>query len=314
MISTRNRIREALAGGGGVVARGRVQSRVGRPVEQPFAEGRLIEGERLAAVPLGDPEPPPPAGFLDGIQRWIVLGHYGVAPVVHCYVAAAVMVRHEGRLRAAVRREEEFLAVPLARLTRAQRDLLAVVALPVHDTEPDHRPHPLLDLYAAGRLVERRREAVERRAARAFLDAPGDTWLVVDGGLGALAEGDGRGRLLGLAKSHETQFLDGTDLEVALTLPCGSRTSVFARTQGRRHEAYTWYVRLWPWPEQDLLHGLVRLERAPGPAVVPEATALSRWILGERAPIAGPDARWDRLIYPMHAVETYLRAHAGGWE
>src|SRR5437870_9647577 len=30
----------------------------------------------------------------------------------------------------------------------------------------------------------------------------------------------------------------------------------------------------------------------------------------ERAPLATPDRRWDRLLYPIHDVETYLRARA----
>jgi hypothetical protein len=57
----------------------------------------------------------------------------------------------------------------------------------------------------------------------------------------------------------------------------------------------------------------VRLERPAADGVVEEATAVSRWLLAERAPIAAPDERWDRLLYPIRQVEEYLRARAGGW-
>jgi len=33
----------------------------------------------------------------------------------------------------------------------------------------------------------------------------------------------------------------------------------------------------------------------------------------ELVPLSAPDGRWDRLIYPIQQVETFLRAHAGGW-
>jgi hypothetical protein len=35
---------------------------------------------------------------------------------------------------------------------------------------------------------------------------------------------------------------------------------------------------------------------------------LSRRLLAERAPLSTPDQRWDRLLYGIHSVETYLRA------
>jgi hypothetical protein len=76
---------------------------------------------------------------------------------------------------------------------------------------------------------------------------------------------------------------------------------------------YTWYLRLWPWDEHDLLYGLVRIERPPAEEVVAQATAVSRWLLAERAPLAAPDERWDRLVYPVRQVEAYLQARAGGW-
>src|SRR5204862_455257 len=49
----------------------------------------------------------------------------------------------------------------------------------------------------------------------------------------------------------------------------------------------------------------------PGRAVaatLARAAAVSAWLLRERAPVSTPDARWDRLLYPIHDVETYLRS------
>src|SRR2546428_301656 len=46
------------------------------------------------------------------------------------------------------------------------------------------------------------------------------------------------------------------------------------------------------------------------PASVARATALWGGLLRERAPVSTPDARWDRLLYPIHDVETYLRSRA----
>ncbi len=73
---------------------------------------------------------------------------------------------------------------------------------------------------------------------------------------------------------------------------------------------YSWYLRLWPWEGNDLLYGLLRIEARADAATIAGASAVSGWLLGERAPIATPDARWDRLLYPIHDVETYLKARA----
>src|SRR5437764_282836 len=40
------------------------------------------------------------------------------------------------------------------------------------------------------------------------------------------------------------------------------------------------------------------------------AAPIAAWARAQRAPIAPPDRRWDRLLYPTHDVETYLRARA----
>jgi hypothetical protein len=200
----------------------------------------------------------------------------------------------------------------VSRLTPGQRGALEGTGLPLADVETEDRPHPLLDLRAAATVVERRRDRLERLLANEYLRST-DGWLVVDGSLGGIEEPEGReGGIVGVVKSHETQFLHGRDLEVALTLPVGHRTSVFARPAGGHTDVYTWYLRQWPWEEHDLLHGLVRIERPARADVLDGATWVSRWLFGERTPLSAPDARWDRLLYPIHQVETFLRAQAGG--
>lgn len=306
-------MREALARAGGTAARGTVRRFAPQPVPRPFATAQVVEGDAIAALPIGPPEPAPEGvGFVDGIQQYVVDGHLGLTPVVRAYVDAAVLARRDGVLRCAARVGEEFLVVAEARLTSRQRAALKAIDLPVRQSDAGPRPHPLVDLWAATQVIERRRAACEMAAARAFLAEGPEAPLFVDGAVAGLAGAPGAERAIGIVKEHDTQFLDGPDLDVALTLPAGFRSSVFARS-GSGGETHSWYLRLWPWPEEDLLHGLARLERLAGGATVAEATRVSRWLLAERAPIAAPDPRWDRLIYPMHEVETYLRAHAGGW-
>jgi hypothetical protein len=207
---------------------------------------------------------------------------------------------------------EEFLVVPAGRLRPAQREAVDGVGLPVRESEAGPRPHPLVDRFAAAQVVERRREALEREVCGTFL-AEGHAPLIVDGGVRGLRGAPGAERAVGVVKHHETQFLDGPDLEVALTLPEGARSGVFIRELDGGGTTFSWYLRLWPWTDEDLLHGLTRVERLALDGVPPDADRVSRWLLAERAPIAGRDPRWDRLLYPLHEVETLLRAQAGGW-
>src|SRR5439155_7669026 len=72
----------------------------------------------------------------------------------------------------------------------------------------------------------------------------------------------------------------------------------------------SWYLRLWPWEGNDLLYGLLRVEARAHPETVARASAISAWLTAERAPLSTPDRRWDRLLYPIHDVETYLRLRA----
>jgi len=307
-------LRDAVQRAGGTLDAAAVLTHVPRPVRAPFGDAAEVEHAPLRAVDVQGPGAvPSEAAFLDGIQRYAVVGRFDLAPVVRGYAAAAVLVRSEGTLAVAAHLTEEFVVAPLTRLDDAQCAALEATGLEVFDSGSADEPHPLLDMESAAHIVERRREEAERRAAREYLARTEAGWLVVDGSIDSYDDDEHAGRLLGLVKSHETQFLRGGELTTALTLPAGFRTSVFARMTQKRKRALTWYLRLWPWEGHDLYHGLLRLERPPSSPVVAEATALSRWLLAERAPLSTPDGRWDRLIYPIHQVETYLKAQAGAW-
>jgi hypothetical protein len=297
------------------------------PIATPYGSAEPVEGGEVAVVPVvGLAEPLVDAAFADGIQRFVVEGRIGLAPVIRGYVAAAVLERTDRALVPVKHRTEEFLVAPLEQLPPRVVDRLTQLPVPVYDSRGAERAHPLLDVQRAVAIVEDRRRAVEVDVVEDYRRECCVHYLVVDGSLRGL-RGDGQmgqegqegeggpggPTLLGVIKSHETQFLHGADLEAALTLREGYRTTVFRRFVEGGAPMYSWYLRLWDWTGHDILYGLIRLERFPGAEVVEEVDRTSRWLLAERAPLSAPDARWDRLLYPIHAVEEFLKAKAGGW-
>ena len=300
------RIRAALAAAGGTAAQGRVVSHVAQRPPRPFAESALLEGPTMRAHAVGAPEPMGGVvGFVDGTQRYVVAGYVGITPVVHAVVAAAAVERTEGNLRTVADDREEFLVVPGGRLNAHAQAALTEVGLPIHEGDTTERPHPILDQVLCGEAVERRRVRCEHGVSRRFQSERPAAWFLVDGSLGDLA--DGAPRTVGVIKSHDTQFLDGHDLHVVCTLAPGERSSVFQRPGAP--DVHTWYLRLWPWDQATQLHGLIRVEASR----TTDPGRISRWLLTERTPIAD-DARWDRLLYPMHRAEAVLRARLGGWQ
>ena len=312
--SVRHLLEDAIRAGDGVVGGGGVLTHVPQPLSRPFGSAELVEHEAVQAIDVGESRAPlPSASFLDGIQRYAVVGRFGLVPVVRGSVAAAVLGRHKQDLSVECLQSEEFIVVCINRLSDRQLRELEATGLPICDSGEAEREHPILDVHMAARVVEGRREAVELAAAREYLRDRNQDWLVVDGSVAPYLDQREASRVLGLIKSHETQFLEGDDLKTALTLPVGFRTSVFARPIGKRSVVHSWYLRLWPREGHDLLFGLVRLERATVEDGASRATEISGWMLSERSPLSAPDGRWDRLIYPVRRVESYLRAQMGDW-
>ena len=191
---------------GGTAARGTVRRFGPQAVARPFARAVVVEGTGVAALPVGAPQPAPDGvGFGDGIQQYLVDGHIGLTPVVRAYVDAAVLERRGGRLSCAARAGAEFLVVPQERLAPAQRRALEEIGLPVEESDPGPRPHPLVDLWVAAQVVERQRAACEREAGRGFLAARPGAWLFVDGGVAGLAGAPGAERAIGVVYRPETE-------------------------------------------------------------------------------------------------------------
>jgi hypothetical protein len=283
--------------------------RASEPEEAPGAEVELVEDAELAIHPVAPGQPPSGVDFLDGIQQWKVVGYDGVLPMAVAYVAAAVRRRGPDRRPHTIDWEaRELVIAPLAALRPGRRAAIEALGMQVVSLEEGTAAQPGQVIEALRREVHRARLSLEKALGERALDRlRGGDWLVVDGQLSVSAALARHPRALGVIKSHGAQFLEGRHLERALTVPASHRTSVFRVRGGHgRTEVDSWYLRLWPWEGNDLHYGLLRIEARPSA----NAASVSSWLLGERTPLAVPDARFDRLLYPIHDVETYLRSRA----
>ena len=292
--------------------------RLGEPEDEPQAGVELVEDGELRVHPVASHPPPAAVGFLDGIQQWKVVGYDGVRPIAVAYVAAAVRRRGpDGRLRTAL--------LGSARAGRgAGRDAGRAAAAGdrrrrTGGGRAETEGPPAAAGAGAGSACGARciapAQALERELGRRAVERLGDAeWLVVDGQLAVSAVLARHPRALGVIKSHGAQFLEGRHLERALTVPAAHRTSVFRVHGGHgRTEVDSWYLRLWPWEGRDLLlridaHRDGARHRIPEPGRRGSAAGSSP----SARPLAAPDARFDRLLYPIHDVETYLRSRAPG--
>jgi hypothetical protein len=289
--------------------------RVELEAEQDAEAGvELLEDAELQVHPLTRTEPPPGMAFLDGIQQWKVIGYEGVTPLARAHVAAAIRrVGPDRRLVTAATGSRELVLAPEAAWTPERRHLVEAADLePVSVSVAPGQPATAIE--ALRRAVHHERQSIEKRLGEAHVRQLGEAeWLVADGQLSVSATLARHPRSIGVIKSHGAQFLEGRHLERALTIPAGHRTSVFRVLGGHgRTEVDSWYLRLWPWEGHDLHYGLVRIEIAAGPDSGTRAPGIGGWLLALRAPLAAPDARFDRLLYPIHDVETYLRSRAPG--
>ena len=279
----------------------------GRLEEACIRPAQLVEGKSLRSFPIGSAEVwPGSVAYLDGIQQSHIVGYAGSAPLFRAEIAAAVRERHERQLHAAVE-SRRVLILGRRRALQALGDALSGVdAIWLPDDEP---VHPLRDVLNAGAAVDSARGALEIEVGDRYRERT-DGWLVVDGTLAVSPRWASDPRMVAISKSHSVLPFSDQDLDQYLRLPCGHRSSVYAPATRTLAPVRAWGLRLWPWEDKDLLHGLVRVEVAPVNGSTQQADLISRWIFADRAPVSAPDRRWDRLLYGIHSVEQYLKAKA----
>ena len=274
-----------------------------------FEPARLVEGDRVAAIPVGPPLAwEEPVAFLDGLQRTELLAYADTLPLCTADVTAAVRIREGGVLRTVVEVRRTLLIARAAALEAAAVEAkgLEFMTLPDHADVP-----PLRDIGLAAEVVDAARAALEREAGRLFREAHPRAWLLIDGTLATNPGWLRDPRAIGICRHHAQLPFEGEDLGTYLRLAPGHRTPVFAPPARNGIEYRAWALRLRAWEGEDLLHGLIRVEVATENGSTTAAAWLSQRLLAERAPLPAAVAGADRMLYPLQGVRDYLTARLG---
>lgn len=252
------------------------------------------------------------SAFLDGTQHARILAWVEGIPYVFGTTAAAVRVRRDRKLRtweASPPLVQRRLYLPLAYTTGFDVELPGLAVVDTTASELGSMPsrHPAALLERALTCLQRDRERLERNQAEAWVAAD-EGVLCADGPLPAGGPARASASAIGAIKSHRTLYADGAALNVVLSLRATERSPVFAVAGSGRTPVASWYVRTRDPRGRDALWGLVRIESAVVPDVSARADVVSRWLLAENAPLALPDARWDKMTYGVRDCEAFLRA------
>lgn len=281
--------------------------------EPHVARAELVEGRELRAIDLGGTDGHTGfTCFLDGIQRGQVVYYHELVPVVYGYAAAVVRERRERRPGTRWLAASEKLYLPYDWLDPAELQAAGVATAdctPERELERDEM-HPLMLKHFADQAVAKTRRDLETDLARRWMAEDEHGWLYLDGSTTSASEVAEHPRVVGVIKSHQTQYFPFSEQRKILALRAGERSSVFRPASRAFTPVYSWYVRLRPFAGQDLYFGLVRVEAPATTETLDQVNQISRWLLAETQPLALPDGRWDRMIYPIRDCEEFLRSRA----
>ena len=270
--------------------------------------------------------------FLDGIQRSWLLYYQGFVPVYYGYIAAVIRERVDRTLQTWHYAVDEALYLPKHLLDDVELARLEDAEISIVDTDPEQRinlanlqPMELQEI--ARNAIGNRREKLEAQLAEYWIkEKPANAgWLVVDGSITISPMVASQEKILGIIKSHNTQYFPFPEQDVILNLAAGERSSIFQPPfrSDDHPKVCSCYLRLRSnsangeiLPGQDLYFGLVRLEVAM--VEKQQIDEVSCWLLTECRPLSMPDSRWDRMIYPIRDCEQFLRSKepsrsAFGW-
>lgn len=276
---------------------------------------RVIDAQLVENATVARPVPGSPiaafGAFLDGIQESRVIMQSRGVPVVWGRVSAVIR-RRTGRRLATWERPivEGRIYAPLALLDPETRRGLGDIALVDTWSSEDDGVlwrHPAYARERALHMVQRDRERAERALAEQWCARMHEP-LLVDGSISASDIVATHRCAVGVVKSHRQLYAAEALVDGIFGLACGERTPVVRIAPRSRTAVHSWYLRLRDGVPHDALWGIVRVEVAETDAPAARADEVSRWVLAERAPLALPDARWDRMAYPVRDCEEFLRA------
>ena len=286
------------------------------PAEPVVSSAKVVEGDALAAHSVGSPVPPRFTHFLDGAQRTHIPCYLKMVPVLYGFIGAVVRERGDDRLMSTFAKlSQENLYCPHSYVNC---EAMKHYGIPIRDVvelssgklDPG-AAHPAQIKVAAQQAVSNDRAKLEYQLAEEWTQASSeDEWLLWDGSIAGSVKTQKHPGIVGVIKSHQTQYFETADQMKVLSLKVGERSSVFEPKGREWSPVYSWYLRLHPNEGRDVYFGLVRIEAKACQETISMADEISRWLLGERAPLALPDSRWDRMIYPIRDCEQYLKSIA----
>lgn len=247
--------------------------------------------------------------FMDGAQKVRPLAEFEGATIYLAHLSAALVKREERRMLTPTPDWYEgglYLFVPSVipdrhEFHRADAWILETVPIPDQD---------------AAKGLERVREATvnfigdQRNAFETkLLHLHRDGVLLTDGTLVNAKQGDHYPFVVGVVKSHSHQYFSSAERARAiLNLKTGERSGVFEAVRKNQGMVYSFYLRLVEAADRPALYGMVRVEIPPEKQYLDKVDDIASWILAERAPTSRPDPRHDKLLYPIHWIEEYLRS------
>lgn len=289
------------------------------PAADPgFSKANIVEDGTLSIRPVGEADGSSGfTHFVDGIDKKRVIGeHAGLIPVVYGLAAAVIRERGEDRKLFTWRKPvvDEAIYLPFSTI---EPESMRQFGLTVRDIKATRKGqsdemeiHPLMLKKLAWDEINSQRASLERKLAEDWMraHAVATDWLLVDGSITVSYEMFSHPNVVGVIKSHQTQYFSFEEQRRILGLKTGERSSVFEPIGRTRTPVYSWYLRLHPNDGYDSYFGLVRVEAAKSEKTLQMADEISRWLMIERKPLSLPDGRWDKLLYPIRDCEQYLKS------
>lgn len=280
------------------------------------SQAEIVEGSGMGTHYVGTPDGTCFTHFLDGIQNTRRICFYReTTPVLYGFIGA--VVRQRGTERQMSTYDKllcENLYFSSAHLDSSDLAGAGISCRDASDgrdaSSANGEVHPLQLLEIARRMVSNDRAGLERDLAQRWIagTGSGEGWLLWDGSITGSIETSKHPRVVGVIKSHQTQYFGSEDQRRILSLKVGERSSIFQPRGKDWAPVYSWYLRLHPNDGRDVYFGLVRVEAAATRETIAMADEISRWLMRERSPLSLPDSRWDRMIYPIRDCEQYLRS------